>query len=146
MYCIHCMISLFLKSYIMFYMTMWFYKYCCEQLSDVTDMWQCDCHAKPITLIPKIKNKKNKIKKKIKRNLGLDFISLVYEHICYDQCLLEKACTRVKGMTIWSAVQHVVSVNTSYSRCCYLTLSLWSPHVLCLMSVLLYYYGLVYIA
>ena len=43
---------------------------------------------------------------------------------CYNRCLLEKACTRVKGMTMWSAVPYVVSVSASCSRSCYLTLSL----------------------
>ena len=65
---------------------------------------------------------------------------------CYNRCLLEKAYTRVKGMMMWSAVPHVVSVSITCSRCCYLTLSLWSPYVLFLMSILLFYYRPVYIA
>jgi len=65
---------------------------------------------------------------------------------CYDRHLLVKACTRVKGMTMWSAVPHVVSVSTSCSRCCYLTLFLWSPCVVLLIYASLFYYGLVYIA
>ena len=62
---------------------------------------------------------------------------------CYDWCLLENAWIRVKGMTIWSAAPHVVSVSTSCSRCCYLALFLWFPHILILMYVSLLNYGLI---
>ena len=62
---------------------------------------------------------------------------------CYDRCLLETAWTWVKGMTIWLAVPHVVSVSASCRRCCYLALSLWSLHVLILVYVSLLDYGLV---
>ena len=39
-----------------------------------------------------------------------------------------------KGMMIWLAAPHVVSVSASYSRCCYLALSLWFPHVLIVVA------------
>ena len=63
---------------------------------------------------------------------------------CYNWYLLVKACTRVKGMTMWLAAPHIVSVSTSCSRCCYLMLSLWSSCVV-LMYTLLFYYELIYI-
>ena len=65
---------------------------------------------------------------------------------CYNRCLLEKTCTRIKSMMMWLAVPYIVSVSASCRRCCYLILSLWSPYVLLLMSVSLFYYRLVYIA
>ena len=62
---------------------------------------------------------------------------------CYDQCLLETAWIWIKGMTIWLAAPHVVSVSASYRRCCYLALSLWSLHILFLIFISLLNYGLV---
>ena len=61
---------------------------------------------------------------------------------CYNQCLLENAWIRVKGIIISLATPHVVSVSATCSRCCYLALSLWFPHVLILMYISLLNYGL----
>ena len=58
---------------------------------------------------------------------------------CYDRCFLVKAWTRVKSMMMWSAAPHVVLVSTSCSKCCYLTLSLWSSRFLYLMYASLFY-------
>jgi len=61
---------------------------------------------------------------------GVPAVTPLYKQICYNRCLLETAWTRVEGMMIWSAAPHIVSVSTSCSRCCYLALSPWFPHVL----------------
>ena len=62
---------------------------------------------------------------------------------CYDRCLLGTAWTRVKGMMIWSAMPHVVSVSASCRRYCYLASSLQSLYVFVLMYASLWTYELV---
>ena len=66
-------------------------------------------------------------------------------HRCYDQCLLEKACTRAKDMMMTIGCTEVVSVSTSCSKCYNLITFSLLPHAvwfLCFMDYLWFHHVL----
>ena len=96
----------------------------------------------PLLLIGEVIDKLKKAKYFNKLNLiwGYNNVQIKegnkWKAACYDRHLRDAAWTWVKGMTTMIGCAEVVSVSTSWSRCCRLTYSLLSPYVMILMYTL----------